>query len=258
MDNLLFNNMKTKNLKIPEAERNGFIPTLNQMGFMTSTLDSFSEEFTTFSGAPWEGSSKFSLEIGAAYGVATLKALEKGAHIIANDLHQDHLTLLHGKVPEKLKENLTLLPGRFPEDIELVDNSLKSILICRVLHFFNEEKLKSSIQKFFKALEPGGKVFVVTETPYLKNFLSFVPTFEKRKEEGYPLPGFVEDVMKIDPIRGKYLPKEMMVFDKEVLSNLFESFGFYIEKCEEFARPEFPEDLKFDGRESVGLIAKKK
>jgi len=249
--------MKTKDLKIPDAENNGFIPTLNQMGFMTSTLDSFSEEFTSFSSTPWQGSSKFSLEVGAAYGVATIKALEKGAHIIANDLHQDHLTLLHKRVPDNFKNNLTLLPGSFPEDIELVNNSLKSILICRVLHFFNEERLKSSVQKFFNALEPGGKIFVVTETPYLKNFLPFVPIFEKRKEEGLQLPGFVEDVMKIDPIRGQALPKEMMVFDKDVLSHLFKSFGFQIEKCEEFARPEFPEDLKFDGRESVGLIAKK-
>tara|TARA_Y100001954_G_C15805805_1_gene602584 strand:- start:1922 stop:2686 length:765 start_codon:yes stop_codon:yes gene_type:complete len=249
--------MKIKGLKIPEAEKNGFIPTLNQMGFMTSTLDSFSEEFTMFSSSSWAGSSIYSLEIGAAYGVATLKALEKGAHIIANDLHQDHLTLLHDKVPDNLKNNLTLLPGSFPEDIELKDNSLKSILICRVLHFFNEERLKNSIQKFFNALEPGGKIFVITETPYLKNFLSFVPTFEKRKEEGHPFPGFVEDVTKIDPIRGQYLPKEMMVFDKGVLSGLFGSFGFQIEKCEEFARPEFPEDLRLDGRESVGLVAKK-
>ena len=98
---------------------------------------------------------------------------------------------------------------------------------------------------------------MVTETPYLKNFLPFVPIFEKRKEEGLQLPGFVEDVMKIDPIRGQALPKEMMVFDKDVLSHLFKSFGFQVEKCEEFARPEFPEDLKLDGRESVGLIAKK-
>ena len=64
--------------------------------------------------------------------------------------------------------------------------------------------------------------------------------------------------MKIDPVRGQYLPKEMMVFDKEVLIKLFEKVGFHVEKCEEFARPEFPEDLKHDGRESVGLIAKKK
>jgi ubiquinone/menaquinone biosynthesis C-methylase UbiE len=250
--------MKRKDLKIPNTEKNGFIPTLNQMGFMTSTLDSFSEEFTTFSALPWEGTSKLSLEIGAAYGVATLKALQKGAHILANDIHEDHLTLLQERVPENLRKRLTLFPGQFPEGVELKNNSLKAILICRVLHFFNEEKLSQSLQKFVKALEPGGKIFVVTETPYLKNFLPFVPTFEKRKEEGLPLPGFVEDVMKIDPIRGQFLPKEMMVFDKDVLSHLFKSVGFHIEKCEEFARPEFPEDLRYDGRESVGLIAKKK
>ena len=34
--------------------------------------------------------------------------------------------------------------------------------------------------------------------------------------------------------------------------------GFVIEKLGTFARPEFPPDIQLDGRESVGLIARKK
>ena len=112
-------------------------------------------------------------------------------------------------------------------------------------------------KKIHSWISSGGKVFVVAETPYLKNFSPFIPIFEKRKKEGMELPGFVEDVMEVDPIRGRSLPKQMMVFDKDVLSSLFKNAGLIVEQCEEFARPEFPKDLQLDGRESVGLIARK-
>lgn len=37
----------------------------------------------------------------------------------------------------------------------------------------------------------------------------------------------------------------------------FEDQGFIVEKCAYLPRPEFPDDLRYDGRESVGLIARK-
>ena len=241
-------------LKMPEAEENGFIPTLNQMGYMTSSLDSFSKEFVDYASTH---SSQKSLEIGAAYGIATLEALKKGAQMIANDLEEKHLQILKERSPESLRKNLILHPGRFPEEIDLKGESVEAILICRVLHFFDEKRLKSALKAIFSWLRPGGKVFIVTETPYLNNFKSFIPIFEKRKKEGMALPGFVENVMDIDPIRGKFLPKQMMVFDRDILTSLFEQAGLEVEKCEEFARPEFPKDLQLDGRESVGLIGRK-
>jgi hypothetical protein len=49
----------------------------------------------------------------------------------------------------------------------------------------------------------------------------------------------------------------MHFLDPDVLSRVFTESGFRIDEATMFARPEFPEDIQLDGRESVGLIATK-
>jgi hypothetical protein len=125
------------------------------------------------------------------------------------------------------------------------------------MHFFDGAKLETSARILLNWLASGGKVFIVAETPYLKNFSSFIPTYEARRAAGNPWPGFIDDVMAVAPERGVSLPPQMHLLDPEVLSRVFRQAGFVIEKAEMFARPEFPEDIQLDGRESVGLVARK-
>ena len=115
----------------------------------------------------------------------------------------------------------------------------------------------AGLRKTFSWLKPGGKLIVVAETPYLRNFQSFIPIYENQKAAGMLWLGFVEDVMQIAPKRGAALPKTMHFLDPEVLQRVALQVGFVVEKCNTFARPEFPEDIRFDGRESVGMIARK-
>jgi hypothetical protein len=238
---------------MPTPEVNGFVRTLNNMGYMTSTLDVYSNAFVDFA-AKGPGPA---LDIGAAYGVATLPALESGAKVIANDIDPQHLEILAERASEASRGRLKLMPGSFPEELSIEPNSLGSILICRVMHFFSGPALEKAALKMFEWLAQGGKVFIVAETPYLKNFQSFIPTYEARKAAGDPWPGFIEDVMAIAPERGASLPPKMHFLDPEVLTRVFTKAGFVVEKAATFARPEFPEDIQLDGRESVGLIARK-
>jgi 2-polyprenyl-3-methyl-5-hydroxy-6-metoxy-1,4-benzoquinol methylase len=101
--------------KPPLPESNGFVKTLNGMGFMTSTLDEYSQDFARFApSAPGPA-----LDVGAAYGVATLEALKNGAHVIANDLDVRHLEILRDQTPSDQVSRLTLMPGRFPEELKI-------------------------------------------------------------------------------------------------------------------------------------------
>jgi SAM-dependent methyltransferase len=245
--------MESSEQAIPEAEAGGFVPTLNGMGYMTVTCDRFMREFVSFAGSCTHPV----LDIGAAYGVATIAALESGATVIANDLDERHLILMRNSLAPRLSSRLVTIPGHFPRDLRFYANSLGAILIARVLHFFDGDLLTASVQRAYDWLVPGGRIFVTAETPYLKNLQIFTRVYEERKKAGSQWPGFLDDVQSMVPRRGAHLPKTMHFLDPDVLSRVFTESGFRIDEATMFARPEFPEDIQLDGRESVGLIATK-
>lgn len=245
----------TKNMdKMPSPEPNGFVKTLNGMGYMTSGLDIYSQAFVDFApSAPGPA-----LDIGAAYGVASLAALNAGARVIANDVDPRHLEILRERAPARLRERLTTMPGSFPDKVSFPPSSIGAALICRVMHFFDGASIERAAASVMNWLAPGGKVFVVGETPFIGTAKAFFPTYEARVKAGAPWPGIVENVGAHDPKRAGNLPSRMHLLDEATLRRVFTDAGFIIEKLGTFARPEFPPDIQLDGRESVGLIARKK
>jgi len=164
---------------------------------------------------------------------------------------------LRGRALERLRERLTLMPGSFPNGITFAPESLGAVLVCRVMHFFDGPTIELAAAKIMSWLAPGGKVFVVGETPFIGTARAFFPTYEARVKAGEPWPGIVENVAAHDPGRAGNLPSRMHLLDEATLKRVFSGAGFTIEKLGTFARPEFPPDIQLDGRESVGLIARK-
>lgn len=241
-------------LVMPEPGDNGLIRTLNSMGTMTPSPDIFSRAFIDFAPkAPGR-----SLDIGAAYGVATLPALRNGASVIANDIDERHLRILCDRVPIGDRARLELAAGEFPDKLDFPAGSLGAVLICRVMHFFDGPRIERAAAKVMNWLAPGGKVFVVGETPFIGTARAFFPIYESRQKAGDQWPGVVENVAAHDPKRAGSLPNLFHLLDERVLGRVFTSAGFEIERLELFSRPDYPADIRLDGRESVGLIAVKK
>lgn len=228
--------------------------TLNRMGYMFKDISEYGEAFVEYS-------TKISLpvlDIAAAYGVATLKALEKGVkNIIANDIEPKHLEILKTRVPPSFLSHLHLLPGKFPTEIDFPENSLGAILISHVLHFLNEEEIEEAISKLYKWLHTNGKIFVIVGTPYMRMWQKLIPIFEKRKKEGHKWPGIMDNLSLFPHTRTKDLPNLMHFFDCDTLTKLFKEGGFYIEKVGYIAHPTWPQEMQLDGRENVGMIARK-
>lgn len=237
-------------MEISTSKNSEFIKTLNQMGYMSAAPDPYSQEFIELCGnlkVPV-------LEIGTAYGVSTIPALEKGAYVIANDLDIRHLEILKQKVSSSLHKRLELKPGRFPEEISFDDNVFGAILACRVLHLITPAKLKSSVSLFYRWLQPGGKLFIIADTPYLRFIKDFIPIYEERLKRGLKWPGWIPNLPFF--LRGRHsdVPTWANFLDVPVLKRIFEQSKFIIEKIGYIARDDFPEDVRLDGRESVGII----
>ncbi|MBA3535174.1 MAG: class I SAM-dependent methyltransferase [Tatlockia sp.] len=237
-----------------------FIATVNKQGFMTTkAIDSFSIQFINRA----EESSKTGgkvLEIGAAYGVASLAALNKGATVVCNDIEPAHLAVVVKEHKKMQRGTLIPVAGSFPDEIIFQDKEFDAILISRVLHFFNGEQIVNSLKKCRQWLKIGGHLFVVNETPYLSNWSSFLGEYGERKKRGEKWPGLIDDTKLYEQNRSLSLPPLVHWLDQDTLRQALLEAGFKDEELQiSYINREgqFPPDMliKEEGRESVGCNA---
>ena len=221
---------------------------------MTTQLDPVSQQFVEAG----KSSDSTVLDIGAAFGVASLQVLTTGhANVLANDLEAEHLNQLMENCPQSERHRLLLLPGDL-FSLEVKENTVDAILASRVLHFYKGSDVIKALGLFKKWLKPGGKLFLVMESPYIRSAEPFVPLFEKRLQEGDKFPGYIENLRQYESfVRVDDLPKELHLFTPETIEPLLQEAGFKTLHNDFIDRKEFPEDLRKDGRESTGVIALK-
>lgn len=235
----------------PEIKEN-LIVTLNRMGYMLVKPERFMQFFIDFAAK----SKAPALDIGAAYGVATLAALEKGAQVVANDMDVRHLEILQSKVPDHLQKQLQIKVGKIPSDLDFSRNYFGTILASRVLNFVDPNLLRSSFALIYKWLKPGGRFIYLGATPFMGTFKDFLPQYMKNKEDGCEWPGLIDNVQKYAPHRSEDLPSFINLIDEALLKSLMKETGFKILEIHHIpAEVTHPEDMKLDGREHLGLIA---
>jgi SAM-dependent methyltransferase len=215
-------------LQMPTPFIPGLIPTMNNRGFMTEGLDAYSLEFTRYAGTV----TREVLDIGCAYGVATLAALAGGARVLAADMDPRHLEVLLGRVPAEQRPRLrtatAVLPGAdFPA------GAFDAVLAARVLHFLRPEEVESVALKIFRWLAPGGKLFIIADSPYTGPWYKAAPEYEQRKKAGERWPGFLEDYRQFLPpgtdLSGQ--PRSINPMDPDILRRLATESGFAVERA---------------------------
>ena len=223
------------------------------MGFMLQDLDPYSAAFVAFSAS----CKNPVLDIGAAYGSASLKALAAGASVFANDMDSRHLEKLAGSASSEQRTRLQFLPGRVPDCLDLGQNSVGAALCSRVLHFLDLADLQQTVDLLYHSLVPGGRLFIAEDSPFLGNSRAFIPEYRRRCLEGLEWPGYVEDVRKYRDIHNDMCPPIFHFFDVESLSYLCQQAGFTIVESSLFPRHNYPDEVRLDGREGVGIVAAK-
>ena len=198
------------------------------------------------------------LDIGAGFGAATLAALSAGASVVANDIDGDSLRALRLRACSPHLERLVLKVGRFPYELEFPAGHFAAVHASNMLHFLEPRDIEVGIRGIREWLVPGGKVFVMVNSAYIENFKGFIPVFEKKKADGEPWPGWIDDLSRYSSHPTlKHLPTQIHVFDAETLAQAFCSCGFIVEEAREFRRSGLPPQLRFDGRENILLVGRK-
>lgn len=270
-NNIITNPKSITHVEAPSSrESTGiFTKTHNPFGgFTTTPCDPVSQKFIEHAALSAKQGGKV-LEIGAAFGAATLEAIAKGATVFCNDVEPENLAVVRQRfleITDDSSESLTgdsnkliLVPGELPNElIGLPEKQFDAILICRVLHFFSGAKIEESLALLSKLLTPNGKIYIVCETPFLKNWQRFIPEFNRRIENNEEWPGEITEPAKYESSgRASSLPKFVHWITKEVLDRSLTKAGFSVAHSEYINRKgQFPDDLLLPeyGKESIGAI----
>ena len=248
--------MSDNPMEMPKSYIPGMIPTLNDTGFMTEVMDEYSQAFVDYA-AGCEGPV---LDMGCAYGVATLPALAAGATVTACDMDQGHLDILESHAPEKDKPRLTCLTGVLPE-VDFPENTFDALLAARVLHFLNGPDINASVRKMASWLKPGGKAFLITDTVYTGFWKQHASKYEEAKAAGHPWPGEIQDAHLYlpEPARATTQIRYMNLLDPDVIRRVCEQAGLIVEAAD-YVHPGDHERDKAYGetdKERTGAIAVK-
>jgi hypothetical protein len=92
------------------------------------------------------------------------------------------------------------------------------------------EELKLTLEKMYNWLQPGGKIYLITDTCFSGPWKKYLPEFDRKKAEGDPFPGFIEDALQCLPV--SKLPKgmtpHMNCLDPDTLARECKLAGFEI------------------------------
>ncbi len=217
--------MTKSDSRLPDSPVPGLIPTLNKTGWMTETLDEYSADFAAYAGTI----ESEALDIGCAYGVATLAALAAGGRVLACDIEPQHLEILEQRVPTEQRTRFRSQTGVLPA-VEFPPESFGAILASRVLHFLNGDQIEVTITKMFDWLKPGGRLYLVADTPYTGPWYIHAEAYEQKKAAGDPWPGFVADYRALlsastDP---EGHPEFINPLDPDILTRVCRDAGFNI------------------------------
>lgn len=217
--------MTTRDDLLPESPVEGLVPTMNNTGWMTETLDEVSRGFAAFAGQIDDEV----LDIGCAYGIATLAALERGARVLACDMEPGHLEVLLRRVPEAARDRFRVTPGVLP-GVDFEPESFGAILASRVLHFLDGAGVEESIRKTHDWLKPGGRLFLVVDSPYTGPWRTKAADYERRKAAGEAWPGYIDNYAQFlppgtDPDKH---PRYIHPMDPDIITRVCEHAGFKV------------------------------
>ncbi len=209
-------------------EVDGRVATKNCMGFMFTELAGSTPYFIEYS----RGCSDTILDIGCAYGVATLPVLAQSkAQVIACDPEKQHLDVLRSLVADKYSSRISYLEAAFPYGVNLPAESVDAINISYVLHFLKGEDFEAAIAKCYQMLRPGGKLFINNLSVHFCLFKDLIGDYDAKLAQGKPWPGLVHNIRdhQLSDEDSARVPEFLNLISLAFQNQLLTRHGFAIE-----------------------------
>ena len=216
---------------------------------MSTVLDQMSKLFL------WHlenSTNPLALEIGPAFGNLASKAAQSAKTLYCIEPEKKHIDILLEN--NKSLNNIVC----FCEQIQHFESrllpKLDYALSCRVFHFLSGQELLKALYVVYSVLKPGGKLFIVVDTPFRGHWKEFLPEYQRRVESGTLWPGETLDMNHFEHPREKYLPRLLHWVDQPTLERAAKDSGFEIEVMYYSSRPELPSFALLDNRESLNAV----
>jgi SAM-dependent methyltransferase len=265
-------NKDTKPWKDLESTEEGLINTSNKQGYMLAEPDDLMKEFAEFCAKD----GRVGADIGCAYGVATLHVLQQmekkkvQGKIIAVDPSKKHIAKLQElAATQGLDKQLETRCAIYPQDTTFKPSTIDAILLSRILHFLTGKQIEEVFKVVFKALKPGGKIYISTITPYIACLVEFVDEYEanlkrflKKQNKQQTWPGEIGDLQKYlkKSSQKNQNPNFFHAMSPAELQQALKKTGFQVELAEFSTRP-YPDNVQYEHngthQEDAILIAKK-
>jgi SAM-dependent methyltransferase len=144
--------------------------------------------------------------------------------------------------------------GKAPE-VDFTNQRFGAILGSRVLHFLDGPDVDVTLNKMYRWLQPGGKLFLIVDTPYAGVLRKTVPQYLARKQRGEKWPGMVENYASYLPADWKDVdPPFIHLMDPDILVDACRRANFEIEHAAFMPRIAKLADADPLGRDHVGVI----
>lgn len=168
------------------------------------------------------------VDIGAAYGIDAVYMVKAGARVVAVDLENQHLEVLQQRLKDEEQQRLEVRCQRFPDETCLESETYDAVLLSRVLIFLKPDNVDTALQQVYSALKKGGKVYVVTLSPFSEKWEPIQHLFQAHQELFPAQPLAISNLWKLLPQTRFFLPQCIQVFDQEALKANLEKNGFCI------------------------------
>lgn len=227
-------------------------PTVNKMGYMCDEIDPYTQKFIDYAASI----KKPVLDVGAGDGIASVAVLQRGGSVVANDLAVEHLNQIVKNTPEAFRQNLQIIPGAFPEVVDFEADYFGAVIVSRVFHFFDGVQIETALDKLFKMMCSGARIYIIADTVYMKHLLPLHEIYEENVKVGLKWPGLFNDFKsRAETQSAQNSPGMMHFLDVPVMVRSVEKAGFVVDEASLFSRTDYPPTIRFDGREGVGIVA---